>query len=195
MEHLLLYIVIDNRPHWLGRQRHKVRFVRSGYDWSHWQSFHPVDKIQLLPEADHQRLPKIQYSESLVTDLETQLRRRDAVKRVMQRGWNSYRQFAWMRDELTPVTGKARDTFGGWGATLVDSLDTLWIMDMKEEFYEAAQAAAKLDWAQCKDSHINMFETTIRHLGGLLSAYDLSGEKALLKKAVELGDMLYVGFE
>lgn len=100
-----------------------------------------------------------------------------------------------MRDELAPVTGGAKDTFGGWGATLVDSLDTLWIMDMKEEFWEAAQAAAALDWGYCKDKSVNMFETTIRHLGGLLSAYDLSGERALLKKAIELGDMLYVGFD
>ncbi|KAK5467956.1 hypothetical protein LTS15_000929 [Exophiala xenobiotica] len=40
-----------------------------------------------------------------------------------------------------------------------------------------------------------MFETNIRHLGGLLAAYDLSREPALLAKAVELGDMLYVGFD
>lgn len=38
-------------------------------------------------------------------------------------------------------------------------------------------------------------QTTIRHLGGLLSAYDLSGEPALLEKAHELGEMLYMAFD
>ena len=52
-----------------------------------------------------------------------------------------------MRDELTPLTGGGKDTFGGWAATLVDALDTLWIMDMKVEFWDAAQGAASLDWA------------------------------------------------
>ncbi|EAQ84271.1 hypothetical protein CHGG_10675 [Chaetomium globosum CBS 148.51] len=37
--------------------------------------------------------------------------------------------------------------------------------------------------------------TTIRHLAGLLSAYDLSGEPALLEKAKELGNMLYMAFD
>ncbi|KAG7292464.1 hypothetical protein NEMBOFW57_002499 [Staphylotrichum longicolle] len=43
--------------------------------------------------------------------------------------------------------------------------------------------------------HCSLFETNIRYLGGLLSAYDLSQEKVLLDKAVELGDMLHAGFD
>ncbi|KAM0495502.1 hypothetical protein ACHAP8_008096 [Fusarium lateritium] len=100
-----------------------------------------------------------------------------------------------MKDELTPLTAQGKDTFGGWAATLVDSLDTLWIMDLKEEFSEAAQAAATLDWGQPHEGAVNLFETTIRHLGGLLGAYELSHEKVLLQKAIELGEMLYVAFD
>lgn len=64
-----------------------------------------------------------------------------------------------------------------------------------DDFYRAAQVAAELDWANTTETSANLFETTIRHLGGLLSAYDLSGEEALLKKATELGDMLYMAFD
>lgn len=78
---------------------------------------------------------------------------------------------------------------------MIDSLDTLWIMGMKKDFFEAVKAVAVLDWANTTDSACNMFETNIRHLGGLLAAYDLSQEQALLIKAVELGDMLYAGFD
>jgi mannosyl-oligosaccharide alpha-1,2-mannosidase len=96
-----------------------------------------------------------------------------------------------------PVTGVGRDTFGGWAATLVDTLDTLWMLDLKPEFYEAANAIVAMDFSFTPDGAgaVNLFETTIRHLGGLLGAYDLSGEKALLQKAVELGEMLYKAFD
>ena len=100
-----------------------------------------------------------------------------------------------MHDELAPISGSARDTFGGWAATLVDALDTLWIMDLQEEFREAAKAAASIKFSSSTDSTINTFETTIRYLGGFLAAYDLSGDITLLQKAVEVGEMLLVAFD
>jgi mannosyl-oligosaccharide alpha-1,2-mannosidase len=118
-----------------------------------------------------------------------------AVRNAFVRCWESYKKHAWLHDELMPVTGGAKDPFGGWAATLVDSLDTLWIMGLEAEFYDAAAAAVQLDWHNTTESGINVFETTIRHLGGLLGAYDLSGEPALLLKARELGDMLYMAFD
>lgn len=84
-----------------------------------------------------------------------------------------------MRDELAPISGKGKDTFGGLAATLIDSLNTLWIMDFEKEFVEAVYAVATIDWANTNDTAANIFETTIRHLGGLLSAYDLSQEEIL----------------
>ena len=77
----------------------------------------------------------------------------------------------------------------------VDSLDTLWIMGLKSEFEEAVRAAITIDLRKCTLEQINVFETTIRHLGGFLSAYDLSGDKRLLKKAKDFGDMLIVAFD
>lgn len=100
-----------------------------------------------------------------------------------------------MKDELGPLSATGKNTFGGWAATLVDSLDTLWIMDLKQEFWEAVQAVAMIDWADTQETACNLFETTIRHLGGLLAAYQLSDEPVLLEKAVELGNMLYAGFD
>ena len=38
------------------------------------------------------------------------------------------------------------------------------------------------------------FETVIRYLGGLLSGYDLSNNKILLKKAIQLADNLMFAF-
>lgn len=68
-------------------------------------------------------------------------------------------------------------------------------MDLKEEFAEAAAAAVSIDFGGTTMEEINVFETTIRYLGGFLSAYDLSGDERLLTKAVELGEMLLVAFD
>jgi mannosyl-oligosaccharide alpha-1,2-mannosidase len=89
-----------------------------------------------------------------------------------------------MKDELTPISGSSRNHFGGWAATLVDSLDTLWIMDLKNEFEEAAESVRDIDFTTMEEDQINTFETTIRYLGGLLAAFDLSDGKypVLLEK-------------
>jgi len=99
-----------------------------------------------------------------------------------------------MQDALLPLSGEGRDQFSGWAATLVDSLDTLWIMGLKDEFDEAVDAVATIDFGNTTSAQVNMFETNIRYLGGLLAAYDLSKRRILLEKAIELGDLLYAGF-
>ena len=68
---------------------------------------------------------------------------------------------------------------------MIDSLDTMLVMNLKEEFNEAKQwVEDNLDFNINKD--VNLFETTIRVLGGLLSTFHLSGEKVFLDKARDL---------
>ncbi len=173
----------------------KIRFRPSSFDWTTVSQRHPVSLIRPLPDKPRVKFPPVQHDfPNYVHDAVTK-RRQQAVRAVFEKNWASYKKYAWLRDELAPVSGVGKTTFGGWAATLVDALDTLWIMDFKGEFSTAAAAAAQLDWANTTDTAANLFETTIRHLGGLLSAYDLSGEGALLEKAEELGNMLYMAFD
>ena len=95
---------------------------------------------------------------------------------------------------MKPLSLKGHNPWGGMGTTLVDSLDTLWLMGMKDEFYEGR------DWVRdhLKHDHVgqvSVFETTIRSLGGLLSAYDLSGDKVFLERAEDLGSRLAHAFD
>ncbi len=53
-----------------------------------------------------------------------------------------------MHDELTPIDGGAATTFGGWAATLVDSLDALWLMGMIDDFGEAIREVKKINFAR-----------------------------------------------
>jgi len=120
--------------------------------------------------------------------------RREHVKNAMKHAWHGYKTNAFGADEVRPVTGGPKNHWGGLGTTLVDALDTLWLMDMKDEFYEAR------DWVKDhldfnKNIDVSVFETTIRSLGGLLSAYDWSGEDIFLEKATDLGDRLVKAFD
>lgn len=62
---------------------------------------------------------------------------------------------------------------GGLGWIIVDSLDTLMIMNLTSRLQHARDwISTSLDYE--KDHEVNTFETTIRMLGGLLSAHYLS---------------------
>lgn len=177
-------------------------YVHSSYDWSqHTLKNPPSEPLKQLPTGAPRALPDIQYAFTTDTSPEGAAReqvlteRRLDVKQKFLKSWNSYRNMAWLYDELEPVSGEGKDSYGGWGATMVDSLDTLWIMGLEDEFYDAVATAMRINWANTDATSINVFETTIRYLGGLLAAYDLSKEPAILLKATELGDMLYMAFD
>ena len=159
----------------------------------------PSESIIPLPTPHSGRIPQIQasFGTESETKRKVRLERLEAVKNAFKRSWNGYKKYAWGHDELMPVTKYFKDPFGGWGATLVDSLDTLWIMGMENEFVEAVDEVAKIDFTTTPMASIPVFETVIRYLGGLIAAYDVSGAKheILLTKAIELGDMIYGAFD
>ena len=119
--------------------------------------------------------------------------RQKAVYEAFNHAWRGYKQHAWGHDNLKPISATYHDWFG-LGLTIVDSLDTLYIMGMEEEFDEAKEWVAHFLRLNA-DRDVNLFEVTIRVLGGLLSAYHLSGEKIFLEKAVDLGDRLMPCFD
>lgn len=77
---------------------------------------------------------------------------------------------------------------------IVDSLDTMWLMDLKEEFH-AGKMWVKESLRFDIPSEVSVFEITIRELGGLLSAYAWSGDPVFLEKARDLGDRLLGAFD
>jgi mannosyl-oligosaccharide alpha-1,2-mannosidase len=169
--------------------------------WRQLAVKNPPGELRQLPRETPKQLGQIQFPFRRSKAINrVQRERQEAVKATFQRAWTSYKQKAWLKDELRPMSGGYSNQFGGWGATLVDTLDTLWILDMKEEFYKAVDAALGIDFAdpsKMEDDTISVFETTIRFLGGFLSAYEVSGcqDTRVLDKAIEVGDMLYAAFD
>ncbi|RDA87064.1 hypothetical protein CP532_3223 [Ophiocordyceps camponoti-leonardi (nom. inval.)] len=154
----------------------------------------PKESIITLPTRAAVDLPKIQFDfqpESSEAKA-TRLKRQKRVKTELERSWSGYKKHAWLHDELSPVSGGYRDPFCGWSATLIDSLDTLWIAGLRDEFAKAVEAVKTIDFTRSARADIPVFETTIRYLGGLIAAYDVSGAAypVLLDKAVELAEIL-----
>lgn len=115
-----------------------------------------------------------------------------AVIEAFQHAWKGYKQYAWGHDELKPISKTYSEWFG-LGLTLIDALDTMWILGQKQEFEEAKKwVIDELNLGKSVD--VNLFETTIRILGGLLSVYNLTGDQVFLDKASELGDRLMPAF-
>jgi mannosidase alpha-like ER degradation enhancer 2 len=119
----------------------------------------------------------------------------DRARAELLHSWRAYERHAWGSDELKPVSKTAHN----WHAesllmTPVDTLDTLLLMGLKEEADKAkALIVEKLSFD--KDFEVKSFEITIRLLGGLLSAYQMTGDPRLLKLADDLGTRLLPAFD
>jgi len=140
--------------------------------------------------------PLIQGGED---DDEVARQRRDHVKGMMHHAWDNYVRYAWGRNELKPASkrGHSASVFGSspMGATVVDSLDTLYIMGMNEEFERGKKwVMENLDMNQLSGD-VSVFETNIRYVGGLLTAYAFTGDDLFKEKAVHIVDKLLPAFD
>ncbi|RWW34852.1 hypothetical protein GW17_00000364 [Ensete ventricosum] len=109
------------------------------------------------------------------------------VRDMFYHAFDGYIKHAFPLDELRPLTCKGEDSLGGYALTLVraiglhnlqiDSLDTLALLGDRERFNAA------VDWVSENvrfdiDKTVSVFETTIRILGGLLSAHLIASDYA-----------------
>uniref|UniRef100_A0A1Q3G2D8 alpha-1,2-Mannosidase n=1 Tax=Culex tarsalis TaxID=7177 RepID=A0A1Q3G2D8_CULTA len=125
--------------------------------------------------------------------------KRNKVKEMMIHAWDNYKLYAWGKNELKPITkrGHSGSIFGAYdlGATIVDGLDTLYLMGLQKEFDEGR------DWVERKFSldsvsnDLSVFETNIRFIGGFLTCYAFTGDRLFLEKAKYVADKLLPAFQ
>ncbi|XP_039764004.1 endoplasmic reticulum mannosyl-oligosaccharide 1,2-alpha-mannosidase isoform X1 [Pararge aegeria] len=118
--------------------------------------------------------------------------RQFAVVESFKHAWKGYKEHAWGHDNLKPVSGMAYDWFS-LGLTIVDGLDTAYIMGLNDE-YEEGKQWIKTDLVFTKNKDVNFFEVTIRVLGALLTNYHFSQDSMFLEKAKDLGERLMPAF-
>jgi len=117
------------------------------------------------------------------------------VRGEFQHAWTNYQRFAAGHDELNPVSRTPHDWYPPLvvSMTPVDALDTLLLMKFNDE----ADAARRLIDERLNfdaDVSVQVFEVTIRLLGGLLSAHQMTGDPKLLQLADDLGGRLLPAF-
>ncbi|PVF93371.1 hypothetical protein CPB86DRAFT_715665 [Serendipita vermifera] len=137
------------------------------------------------------RLSIFAYAQRITWTAEKKLQYREATRELWDHGYDSYMSYAFPTDELMPLSCFGRgpdfdnprnwgtnDVAGNYSLTLVDVLDTLAIMGNQEEFSNAVQSV--INWVQFDvNTKPQVFEVTIRVLGGLLSAHQLASEPSL----------------
>ena len=119
----------------------------------------------------------------------------EQVKAEFLHAWRGYEKYAWGHDDLKPLS----KTYHDWYAqpllmTPVDSLDTMILMGLDREARTTREYIVK-NLSFDKDISVQNFEITIRLLGGLLSSYQLTGDKRLLNLAEDLGKRLLPVFD
>merc|ERR1740124_178356 len=176
-----------------------IPYLRGGRNMSDFHKGVVLENSLLSAPTESERVRPgaLDKSEKSVTytPTEQELLRANTIKEAMAHTWKGYETFAFGHDELKPVTGGYDDNWRGMAATMIDGMDTLWIMDMKDEFNRARDYAVNtLDWdAISKD--VSVFETTIRAVGGLLSAAALSDDETLSRKAHDLMERMLPAFD
>lgn len=155
-------------------------------------------QVTKKPSSEHAKFVPREKNNTEVSDKE-QEQRRNSVVDAMRFAWKSYEKNAFGADEVDPKYGlRKEDVWGGIACSLVDGMDTLWIMGLKDEFARAREYVAtslSFDHLGKDMKKISVFETIIREVGGLLSAFSLSGDDVFKDKAMELMDLLTPAFD
>ena len=119
----------------------------------------------------------------------------DSVRQELLHCWHAYVSYAWGHDEVRPLSKEFHDWYKQPVLmTPVDALDALLLMGFKAQA-DSARALIVERLSFDRDDRVQVFEVTIRLLGGLLSGYQMSGDRRLLDLADSLGRRLLPAFD
>lgn len=122
-------------------------------------------------------------------------RLQNQVRAEFLHAWNGYQKYALGHDDLKPLSKSYHDWYEEpLLMTPVDALDTMILMGLKDEA-RITQRYIVRNLNFDKDISVQNFEVTIRLLGGLLSAYQLTADERFLWLAEDLGNRLLPVFE
>lgn len=158
----------------------------------------PVQSLLYFPSfnsSDSSRFMR----DSTTQDIEQAEYRRNFVREMMKHAWRGYATYAWGYNEVRPMSKlpHTESIFGSemLGASIVDGIDTLYIMGLKDEYLAARTwIENNLDFNKY-DLELSVFETNIRYVGGLLSIYALTKDQMFLNRAVQIADKLLPAFD
>lgn len=72
--------------------------------------------------------------------------RAEAVKQAYVREWNQYSRYAFPKDDLLPITHNGTNDLFGWGASVVDGIDTAIVMGLTDIVEQQLKHIASIDF-------------------------------------------------
>lgn len=119
---------------------------------------------------------------------------RAAVQEAAQHAWQGYKDYAGGMDDLQPLTKNGKNWYNvSMQMTAVDAFDSFVMLGLTKEAAEAkAMILSSLNFNV--DNDVQVFEVTIRLLGGLITAYEMDGDPKFLQLATDLADRLLPAF-
>ncbi|OHS98358.1 Mannosyl-oligosaccharide 1,2-alpha-mannosidase MNS1 [Tritrichomonas foetus] len=120
----------------------------------------------------------------------TDQQKREQIRQAMKNAWDAYSKYAWGYDFLNPITLQG-ENLHGLGYTIIDSLDSLLLMGLNDEYKSA------VNWIENSFNYseqTSFFETVIRAVGGLLTAYEQTYDPLLLDTAKKIADRISFAF-
>ncbi|CAH0387452.1 unnamed protein product [Bemisia tabaci] len=155
-----------------------------------------LSKVVTVPPAESDNYPVVQGGE----DPDPAVReKRNKVKEMTKHAWDSYVRWAWGKNELRPLSKRPHpgSVFGTTplGVTIVDGLDTLFIMGLNEEYKQGRDWVAHNLNVEGLNVDLSVFETNIRIVGGLISCFALTGDTLLRDKAEMVAKKLLPAFQ
>jgi hypothetical protein len=119
----------------------------------------------------------------------------DVIIDACRHAWQGYVKDASDFDALMPISKKGQNWYtSSLVMTPVDAFDTFVLMKMKAEAGEAKAMIFK-DLSFKRNMEVQLFEVSIRFLGGLISSYELDGDPRFLDLAKDLGKRLLPAFK
>ncbi|KAI0347071.1 alpha-mannosidase [Trametopsis cervina] len=185
-----------------------------------WPTYWPKSVLLLLlvQESKIWQSNELLFAHAVPWDSKRMTDARNKTKSLWYHGYDSYMRYAFPMDELAPLSCSGRgpdwynpgniatnDVAGNFSVTLVDVLDTLVVLNDTLNFEKAVRDV--IDWVQFDvDTKPQVFETTIRVLGGLLSGHQFASTSGqpfyipwyrgeLLSLAYDLGTRLLPAFK
>ena len=110
----------------------------------------------------------IRQPEDRKVDVEIEKKRKH-VRNMMKDAWDTYVAYAWGYDEVKPNSKGINDRHGSripMGTSIVDSMSTLYIMGLDEEFQKGREWIAENFDFNRVHADVSVFETNIRFVGG-----------------------------
>src|SRR5699024_10272862 len=109
------------------------------------------------------------------------------IRNMAREAWAAYVQYAWSSEALQPLSQNTdrNNRLPVNGETIIQSITTLWLMGLEEEFTRARK------WIE---EEMNVTTVKLENIGALISAYSLTGDEMFRDKAAEIADYLHGQF-